>query len=965
MSDSESELSPDDRKRVNDAVDKAIAAEKATGEDPFAFVRRELRAFPHLIPHAERELYYRSTSESASHSEDGSESEPPPNLDPFAMSVPRTPRQSIPRETQQSISRKIIQAEKKYSYNPDNPKDKLGGGGEGVVYAGRDETNDEDIAIKFLKRDLYRGAALKRLLKQVVGARLVNSPFVCRVNELVLPAKGPSFISMELVRGNKLSKHRGDKTFSASQILQIARELALGLKAIHEVDNLAHGDIKPSNVVLDTGYHPKIVDFGSMDAGTEVYFPPERQPLSTEGIRNRDIYAFGLTLLEVVTESTAAEIKDLRKRKDPGPYNLVRPNRDPVESTLEKTILRCIALNPAERPKSMAEVLAQLGVEQRPDDPPDVPTVSSTVKNPLRPLTAPKFGPSLACILLVLATLGAMIFPLINEQPVRPSLALNAQSPQAGDPAALLEQAKAFASRLSSGSTISTGKEYYGYEAQDLQSWPDDVNPPVKAPLVSFWYRREPVAIVPPDLLSSVRSDQPPLREQSVFVRIDPRNGQLLQAWTVPDAQPATQPATEPDVHPLDGLAPADAIRNRPINTTPIPDHRPSVAMPGSVRFSRIKLDPSNSGQTGRSWVVGAVAGGRTVYATSLQPPSAPTASSVSVPKLLAQFWSPLALLVGAILAALNYRQEQGTLRRASRIGLLVLAASFAGWLLLNWSAVLGFEGQADSARLVAGLGQSLMPAATVWVYYCACDHYLRKEWFSGRPLWAFDKLVASSSQGRIRDAIARSLLAGATAGALILLIVGSEPLASDMLGPVVQSLPSNNSASEWLAGLPTQRPAAISAELLRSYQPAAAAWKDVQSQIGWLLICLANATRLAFTHLATIVAVVYIVQSRVAAMIAYCLVMGAVFGCALAQWPATGIIAYSLALGILAWTMSRTGVLAVGIAIFVYFAATQLPLPIHNHQIIPTNIVGVGSIIALMLIAAAMYMDPARQRDR
>src|SRR5262245_4397483 len=264
----------------------------------------------------------------------------------------------------------------------------LGRGGTGSVFEAWDEELSIPVAIKALDSRIGQTKdALWRLKREVLLARAVWHPHVCRVYDLGRHGKGEKaiwFLTMELLDGETLRERliRLGRLIP-EDALPFVEHMAAGLGAAHRA-GVVHGDFTPGNVMLVAGPQRElaiVTDFGlgrpaaaafagesqttRIDAamGTPAYMAPERvlgedvQPAS-------DIYALGVVMYQMVTGSlpftgpSAQEAVLMRLVRDaPSPRVLVPE----LNERWESVILRCLSREPGDRfarPEEIAEALS-------------------------------------------------------------------------------------------------------------------------------------------------------------------------------------------------------------------------------------------------------------------------------------------------------------------------------------------------------------------------------------------------------------------------------------------------------------------------------------------------------------------------------------------------------------------------------------------------------------------------------
>ncbi len=247
-------------------------------------------------------------------------------------------------------------------------------GGMSMVFVGHDNTLDREVAVKILSEEFSSDE--KRISAFEEEARITASfthPHVVRVFKTG-KAFGRLYIAMELVAGGHLEhqiKERGK--IPEKEALQLAIQVADGLKAAHSA-GLLHRDIKPGNILLDSGGSAKIVDFGlalMTKAGvakpdemwaTPFYVPPETIDGLEEDYR-ADMYAFGSTFYHALagkppcTEESMVTTQLREAKKHIVPLSIACPSL-----TMDTAaVIECaMAYNPSQRFSSYDEMIELL-----------------------------------------------------------------------------------------------------------------------------------------------------------------------------------------------------------------------------------------------------------------------------------------------------------------------------------------------------------------------------------------------------------------------------------------------------------------------------------------------------------------------------------------------------------------------------------------------------------------------------
>lgn len=135
---------------------------------------------------------------------------------------------------------------------------RLGTGGMGVVYKGRDIDLGRLVAIKTLHR--LSGPAAERLRREARALAALHHPHL-EIIHGVESWRGVPMLVLEFLGGGTLATRLDSGALNIDQVFEVASAVAGGLHALHRVGVL-HRDIKPSNIGFTDDGVPKLLDFG-------------------------------------------------------------------------------------------------------------------------------------------------------------------------------------------------------------------------------------------------------------------------------------------------------------------------------------------------------------------------------------------------------------------------------------------------------------------------------------------------------------------------------------------------------------------------------------------------------------------------------------------------------------------------------------------------------------------------------
>jgi tRNA A-37 threonylcarbamoyl transferase component Bud32 len=254
----------------------------------------------------------------------------------------------------------------------------IGRGSTGMVYRARHAFLRRPVAVKILSPELTNEASVARFEHEVQMTSQLAHPNTVAIYDYGRTPEGLFYYAMEYLRGitlHRLVREHGRQP--AARIVNILRQVCGSIAEAHSI-GLIHRDVKPANIVLTRRGQlcdvVKVLDFGLVKAvnlttrglapdavvGTPHFMSPEAigDPENIDG--RTDIYSIGAVGYWLLTGKTLFDSENvdklLERQTGEEPLHPSVVLKGTRSADLQEIIMRCLAKNPDERPRSADEL---------------------------------------------------------------------------------------------------------------------------------------------------------------------------------------------------------------------------------------------------------------------------------------------------------------------------------------------------------------------------------------------------------------------------------------------------------------------------------------------------------------------------------------------------------------------------------------------------------------------------------
>jgi eukaryotic-like serine/threonine-protein kinase len=256
----------------------------------------------------------------------------------------------------------------------------IGRGGMAVVYRAvrADGEFSKRVAIKLIKRGMDTAAVVERLRRERRILASLEHPSIARLLDGGTTPDGRPWIAMEYVEGTPVDRYCEEHRLGVEQRCRLMTEVCQAVAYAHR-KLVIHRDLKPTNILVDRGGNPKLLDFGiakalapeeegddtetlltmeAMRLLTPEYASPEQIAGGAIGTTS-DVYSLGVVLHELLAGARARD-KELKVSLAAARAGKSRKWQRSLEGDLDNILQVAMRAEPERRYLSMEQFEKEL-----------------------------------------------------------------------------------------------------------------------------------------------------------------------------------------------------------------------------------------------------------------------------------------------------------------------------------------------------------------------------------------------------------------------------------------------------------------------------------------------------------------------------------------------------------------------------------------------------------------------------
>ena len=215
----------------------------------------------------------------------------------------------------------------------------IGRGSLGKVHLAQDLLQNRAVALKFLLENSTSSEIQnEKFIREIYPVSNLSHPNIISIYDYGTDNDSP-FFSMEYIQGETFDCVLNKQSKNLRELLKIFQKILSAMSYAHQVD-CVHGNLKPSNIILDKTFEPRISDFGIIKSFPSEssflsknnlgYLPPELLKRNIRELdKTSDVYCLGTILYKIITgrlpfqmETAEALLKEIDKKNPVHPKNL-------------------------------------------------------------------------------------------------------------------------------------------------------------------------------------------------------------------------------------------------------------------------------------------------------------------------------------------------------------------------------------------------------------------------------------------------------------------------------------------------------------------------------------------------------------------------------------------------------------------------------------------------------------------